>query len=839
MEDLTPAMRQYMEIKNKYKDCVVFFRMGDFYETFYDDAKVTSKALDIALTRRGIKNSEKEIPLAGIPYHALDSYLSKMIKQGIKVVIVEQLEDPRFAKGIVKRDVIRVVTPGTVIEQNVLGKNNNFIASILPGQITGLSFVDLTTGEFFCTEFESNEEAVNELLKYMPSEILLPSSLESNKKISQMLRERGFYLTFRTDVDFYFENAKNNLMKQFKVVSLDGYGLKGKDSAVSASGALLSYLYETQRNAVSHLNSIKYTSSQDYMFLDNTTIRNLELLKSLRDNSEKITLFSVLDKTTTYMGSRLLRKLILKPLLDTTKINERLLAVEELFTKQFILDELRDLLKNISDIERLISRINLDNSNPRDLVALHGSIELIPEIKKVLNDAESGMLVKLSEMDELRHIAKLIDDSIIDDPPISIQEGGFIREGYNEELDKLREISHNAKKVISQIEEKERNSTGIRSLKIRYNQVFGYYIDVTKPNISMVPQYFIKKQTLVNSERFITEELKVLEEQILTAEERIMSLEQELFKEIVSQIKKETEKIQHIADNISYLDVLSSFALVSMKNNYKKPVITKDYRLRLHKSRHPVIETITPFVDNDVVMNEDNRIMIITGPNMAGKSVYMRQVAINILMAQIGCFVPCEEAEIGIITKIFCRTGASDDISQGQSTFMVEMAETAQILNNADEKSLIILDEIGRGTSTFDGVAIAWAVAEYIASKIKAKTMFATHYHVLNELEKHVKGVKNYNIAVNEKEDKIIFLRKILEGGTDKSYGIHVAKLAGMPPEVIDKSREIQFKLENEDEISEKIIIETRKSKEKDKFRKEIEEVDRLIKSKQKRLDEI
>ncbi len=840
MDDLTPAMKQYMEIKAKHKDCVVFFRMGDFYETFFEDAKITSAALDIALTRRGVKNSEKEIPLAGIPYHALDNYLSKMIKQGIKVAIVEQLEDPKFAKGVVKRDVVRVVTPGTVIEQNILGKNNNFIAAVFPGiEAIGIAFIDLTTAEFFCTEMKTVENAYNELLKYFPSEVLLPLSLENSKEITARLKEKGLYITFRTDVDFYYENAKDTLLKQFKVMTLDSYGLKGKESAISASGAILSYLYETQKNSISHLNTVKYNSSADSLFMDNTTIRNLELVRNLREGSEKGTLISILDKTTTPMGGRLFRKALVKPLVDIVKINERHLSVEELLNKQFLLDELRSLLKNLSDIERLISRINLDNSNPRDLVALHGSLELIPEIKKVLNDVESRILVKLSDMDDLRHISKQIDDSIMDEPPINIHDGGFIKQGFSEELDRLRAISFNAKKIINEIEEKEKTKTGIKSLKIRYNQIFGYYIDVTKPNISLVPEYFIKKQTLVNSERFITPELKQLEEEILTAEERIVSLEKELFNELIVQIKKETGKIQHIADNLAYMDLLCSFAFVSMKNNYHKPSVTNDSKLKLLKSRHPVIETFTPFVDNDVVINENNRVMIITGPNMAGKSVFMRQVALNVIMAQIGCFVAAENAQIGIIDKIFCRTGASDDISQGQSTFMVEMAETAQILNSAGEKSLVILDEIGRGTSTFDGVAIAWAVAEYIASKIKAKTLFATHYHVLNELEKHVSGIKNYNIAVNEKEDRIIFLRKILVGGTDKSYGIHVAKLAGMPPEVISKSREIQFKLENEDDISEKIIIETRKTKEKDKFRKEVEEVDRLIKTKQKTLDEI
>ncbi len=840
MEDLTPAMKQYMSIKGKHKDTIVFFRMGDFYETFYEDAKITSQALDIALTKRGIKNSEKAIPVAGIPYHSLDMYLSKMIKQGYKVAIVEQLEDPKLAKGVVKRDVIRIVTPGTIIEPNILGEGNNFISSLFfEKESIGVAFVDISTSEFFLFEAKNKEEMLNVLMKYSPSEIVIPSSFENDRDLINLLKGRGFYLTFFSDVDFYKENAEDSLKKQFKVLSLEGFGLKEKDSLISSAGALISYLHNTQKNVLVHINTMSLQSNKDFLLMDITTIRNLELIKNIREDSEKGTLLSVLDKTHTSMGKRLLKKVVLNPLLDIDKINERLLAVEDLISKPFFLEEIRGLLKNVSDIERLISRVNLGNSNPRDLVSLQGSLELIPEIKKLLSETDSDLLNKLAEIDDLKELSSKIDSSIIDDPPISIDEGNFIKEGYDNELDEIRQISKNAKQIISEIEKKEKEKTGIKSLKIRYNQIFGYYIDITKPNLDLVPPDYIKKQTLVNSERFITEELKKLEEEILSAEEKIISLEKKLFFEIVELIKKETKNIQKIADNIAYLDVLCSFAIVSMKHNYTKPLIHKEFSVKFKKSRHPVVETLCDFVSNDVSITENNRVMIITGPNMAGKSVFMRQVALNVIMAQIGCFVPCEYAVVGIVDKIFCRTGATDDISQGQSTFMVEMTETAQILNNATENSLIIMDEIGRGTSTYDGVAIAWSVAEHIASNIKAKTLFATHYHVLNNLEKQVKGVKNYNIAVLEKEDKIIFLRKIIEGGTDKSYGIHVAKLAGMPKEVIDKSRELQFKLENEDDISEKIIIETRKIKQKDRLRKEIEEVDRLIKSRQKTLDEV
>ena len=835
---LTPAMKQYMDIKNKHKDCIVFFRMGDFYETFYEDAKTTSKALDIALTKRGIKNSDQSIPLAGIPYHSLDSYLGKMIKQGYKIAIVEQMEDPKEAKGIVKRDVARIVTPGTVIDQNLIGKNNNYIVALSIGKdLFGISFIDISTGDFFTTELANFDNVMIELLKHNPSEVILPFSFE-NSDLSKKIESYNLYISYVSDVDYYQDNAKKAIKKHFNVFSLEGYGLKQKDLAVSASGAVLSYLHNTQKNTLSHITSVKYYSKKDYLDMDITTIKNLELLKNIRENTDEGTLLKILDKTLTPMGSRLLTNFLLKPMLDVAKINERLLAVEEFINKPFTNEELRDLLKNISDLERLISRINYGNSNPRDLVFLHGSLELIPGVKNLLNDVESVLLNKLSNMDDLPNISRLIDDSIMDDPPANLTGGNFIKKNYNEELDDLRDISFSAKKVIKEIEEKERKDTGIKSLKIRYNRVFGYYIDVTKRNLSLVPEHYIKKQTLVNSERFITEELKGLEEKILTADEKIIILEKQLFDEIVDIIKKETVKIQDVADKIAYLDVLCSFGIVSLKNNYVRPMINNEFKLRLKNSRHPVVEKITDFIPNTVDISPDNKIMIITGPNMAGKSVFMRQIALNVIMAQIGCFVAADAAELGVIDKIFCRTGAIDDISHGQSTFMVEMSETAQILNNATSKSLIILDEIGRGTSTYDGVAIAWAVAEHIAKNIKAKTMFATHYHVLNNLEKEVKGVKNYNIAVEEKENKVIFLRKILEGGTNKSYGIHVAKLAGIPPSVIDKSREIQFKLEQEDEISEKIIIETRKTQEKDEVREEVEEVDRLIKSKQLTLDE-
>jgi DNA mismatch repair protein MutS len=837
MENLTPAMQQFMTIKNQYKDCIVFFRMGDFYETFYEDAKVTAKTLDIALTKRGIRNSDKTIPLAGIPYHALDTYLSKMIKSGFKVAIVEQLEDPKFAKGIVKRGVTRVVTPGTVIDDFILTKNNNFIAAISFGDKFGLSFMDISTGEFITTQLNTFEDVMNELEKFNPRELVLPMSFETEKKYSDRFKEKGYYLTYRTDVDFFIENATINLKNHLNEDSINNLGLKNKDYAVSASGALVTYIYETQKNSLTHINSIKFYSNTDYLEMDSTTISNLELVKS--KNNKEDSLIGILDHTRTSMGSRLLKNFLMKPLIDISKINDRLVCVDELSKKHFILEETRDLLKNIADIERLISRINYGNSNPRDLVLLQGSLGLVPSIKNILFELDAKLITKLIDIDELKNITMLIDRAIIDDPPVNIADGMFIKDGYDEKLDNYRRISRDAKQVIKKLEEDERKRTKIRSLKIKFNRIFGYYIDITKANLHLVPDNYVKKQTMVNSDRFITDELKTLEEQILSAQEKIVKLEQEIFLKIVDEIKKETKNIQKIAESIAYIDVLTSFTKVSVLNNYKKPLLTENYELILKNNRHPIVEKITDFISNDIEINQDNKMMIITGPNMAGKSVYMKQVAITVIMAQIGCFVPCSVAQIGIVDKVFCRTGASDDITMGHSTFMVEMDQTAQILNNATEKSLIVLDEIGRGTSTYDGVAIAWSVAEYIATVLKSKTLFATHYHVLNKMEEEIKGVKNYNIAVQESNEKIIFLRKILKGGTDKSYGIHVAKLAGMPKQVIDRSKEIQFKLESDDDISQKIIVETRKSEEKDPVSQEIEETKYMIKSKQLRLDEL
>ncbi|MBD3204388.1 DNA mismatch repair protein MutS [Candidatus Woesearchaeota archaeon] len=833
MAKLTPAMQQYMKIKNEHKDCIVFFRIGDFYETFYDDAKTTSRELEITLTKRGIKNSEKSIPLAGVPYHSIDSYLPKLVKKGYKVAIVEQLEDASDAKGIVDRGVVRIVTPGTIVEENMLDKSNNFLMALTKeDEKFGLSLVDISTGEFLTTEVDSFNDVKNEITKYSPQEILIPSAFEE-AGFSKKLQQSGKYINFYSDVNFYFDNAKKRIKDHFEVSGLDSFGISGKELSVSSGGALLNYIYETQKTSLSYINKLRYYSTNDYMVLDEATIKNLELIKNLNDNSKKQTLLSVLDRTVTSMGARLLLDYIRKPLIDINSIRERLNCVKELSENEFLRGDVVDILKEIYDLERIISRINYGNANPRHLISLKESLKKLPELKELIKDADSVLLKKLSDFDVLSELAELLERSIIDDPPVSLTEGNFIKPDFNKELKELKSITMNAKHFLKELETQERKKTGIKSLKIKFNKIFGYFIEVTKTNLDLVPENYVKKQTLVNSERFFTDELKKKEALILGSEEKMIALEQNLFREVIEEIIKYTKHIQDIADKISCLDVLCSFSENASKNNYCMPEINKNFDIKIRNGRHPVVEKTTRFVPNDININEENRTMIITGPNMAGKSVYMRQAALIVLMAQIGSFVPAESAEIGIVDRIFTRVGASDDVSRGQSTFMVEMTETAQILNNATEKSLIILDEIGRGTSTYDGVSIAWAVAEHINRIIRAKTLFATHYHILNDLETKLDGVKNYNIAVKEERGDVIFLRKIIEGGTDKSYGVHVASLAGLPDKVIERAKEIQFKLEKEDEISERIVVE-KKTEKKDK-----KKIRKFTKIKQMKLDEL
>jgi len=800
MQKLTPAMQQYMDIKNKHPDCLILFRMGDFYETFFEDAKTASKALEIALTSRGHVNGTK-IPLAGIPYHALDGYLSKLVKRGFRVAIVEQLEDPKQAKGVVKRDVVRIVTPGTVIEPHILDeKTNNYIASVYFDNRFGISIVDLTTGEFISTEADD----LQILSRFQASEILVPYTQKGFTK--KHLKETTFINEYE-DRFFLSSLAVKKLTDHFQTQSMDGFGFKGRDLALSSAGALLNYLSDTQKSKLNHIKNINMYHSTDYMLIDDVTIRNLELISNIRDRSINNTLLHVLDNTKTPMGARMIRKWIIAPLRDQKQINDRHTAVQELCATIIIKQDLNKGLKSITDIERLISRINLGNASPRDLVALKNSLSKTKSVQNILSGAKSESLVQCSKFPDLSIVIKLIDKAIKDEPALLTREGNIIKTGYNPKLDEIRSIITNSKSYIRDLEKKERTRTQIKNLKIRFNRVFGYFFEVTKRNLDLVPDDYIRKQTMANCERFITEELKDLEEKVLTSEEKVYALEQELFSDVLASVSKETEYIQDTAKKLAVIDCINSLAAAAVDNNYTKPIITQDFDIHLSQSRHPIVEKLEEsFIPNDINLNTDQSLLVITGPNMAGKSTVMRQVALICIMAQIGSFVPCKKAKIGIIDRIFSRVGAHDDITHGQSTFMVEMNEVASILNNATNQSLIIMDEIGRGTSTFDGVSIAWAVAEHISKNLKCKTMFATHYHVLTKLSE-INGVENYNIAVQEDQDEITFLRKLIKGGTDKSYGIHVAKLSGMPKSVITKAREIQKSLEQNDNMHQEITI--------------------------------
>ncbi len=807
----TPAMKQFHETKTLYPDCLILFRMGDFYETFYEDAIKASQVLEITLTKRGKEKDGQPIPLAGIPYHALEQYLAKLVRANVKVAICEQLEDPKQAKGVVKRGVVRIVTPGTIIEQTLLtDKSNNYIMAIAAETAekkAGIAVADLSTSEFFCTEVPIHE-ILNEIVRYNPSEIVIE---ESRKKQTptpvflEICKKKNKFMNYIQDFFFQYNNAYATITRHFKTHSLEGFGIEEKRAATCAAGALLFHLKETQKSNVSSIQKIKYVSNEQYMLLDETTLNNLEVILSLHDASTKHTLLSAIDQTRTPMGGRMLKKWLMQPLLQKEAIEDRLDAVDELRKKILMKEEIAEHLDKIYDIERIVSRLNLGCGNGRDVLALKNSLAWIPQIKNILQLAESSMLKELSSIEACQEVVKLCETAIAEDAPVSIREGNIIKNGFSKELDELHDICKNGKTYIKQMEQKEQERTGIKTLKIGFNRVFGYFIEVTAKNIPLVPKEYLRKQTTANGERYITEELKVMEEKILSAEEKINLLEYELFQEIVKQITSQTEKLQNAGQSIGMLDVLHSFAETARQQNYCKPEITEEFVIEIKEGRHPVIEQIEQqYIPNDILITKENRTMIITGPNMAGKSTVLRQVALITLLAQMGSFVPATQARISIVDRIFCRVGAHDDLTHGQSTFMVEMNEAASILNNATNKSLIIMDEIGRGTSTFDGVSIAWSVAEYINNKIEAKTMFATHYHALTNLEKY-EGVKNYNIAVKEERDNIIFLRKLVQGGTDKSYGIHVAKLAGMPKEVIDRAREIQAKLENESEMESKL----------------------------------
>ena len=805
IEHLTPGMKQYLEAKRSHPDCLIMLRMGDFYEMFYEDAIAASRELEITLTSRG--KDEKKAPLAGIPYHALENYLGRLIKKGYKVAIIEQLEDPKQAKGLVKRGLVRIVTPGTVIESSLLNeKENNYIMSLTAyGEQYASAFCDLSTGEFFTMQVHSLSHLLSLMVRFNPSEGLIPESLKVNTELVEKIKAHGCFLNSLDDHFFKYEKAKETICSHFNTASLHQFGLDEEKQLVSVSGALLKYLHDTQKNSLSHLKTISMRSNDTIMLLDSSTIRNLELLKNIRDGSGRGALLSVLDKTVTAPGARLLKRWIKEPLLVKEAIVQRLDAVEALYKNIIAREEIISLLQETYDLERLISRVNYGNANPRDLLSLARSLQQIPLLKEKIKMLSGPLLQQIAAMSDSQEVTILVSKSIKDEAPITIREGGIIKAGHHSELDTLRDIKNNSKKYLQQLEEREKAKTGISTLKIGYTNVFGYFIEVTKKNIHLVPETYIRKQTTANSERYITEELKVEEEKILGAEEKINELEYNLFQEILKNIVAQTTPIQDTAQKLSVLDVLCSLAKVAAENNYTRPEFFGQSVLQIKNGRHPVVEQLEKsFIANDIMLN-DGEMMILTGPNMAGKSTVMRQTALIVLMAQMGSFVPAEEAVMGIMDRIFTRVGAYDDLSSGQSTFMVEMHETASILHNATEHSLIILDEIGRGTSTFDGVSIAWSVAEFIYNHTKAKTLFATHYHVMNKLAEKFSRIRNYNIAVKERNGEVIFLHKLIEGGTDQSYGIHVAKLAGLPLQVVERAKEIQALLERDDEMIRRI----------------------------------
>lgn len=808
LENLTPMMKVYCETKEKYKDCILFYRLGDFYEMFFEDALIASKELEITLTGKDCGLKERA-PMCGVPFHAVDGYLNKLVSKGYKVAICEQLEDPKQAKGLVKRDVIRVVTPGTNLDAQALdeSRNNYLMCIICMEDRYGLSVADISTGEYLVTELDSEKKLLDEINKFSPSEIICNHSFYVSGVDIEDMKERLHISVFSLD-SWYFDDAlcAQNLMEHFHVSSLSGLGLDAYSCGIIAAGALLQYLIETQKTSIANLTALTPYSISKYMVLDSSTRRNLELCETLREKNKRGSLLWVLDKTKTAMGARMLRRYLEQPLIEKEEIMQRLDAVEELKDNAITREELREYLNPVYDLERLISRISYQTANPRDLVAFKTSLSMLPHIKYIMKSLQSPLLVQLQEeMDELEDLFALVDTAIVDEPPISIRDGGFIKEGYHEEVDRLRHAKTEGKSWLAKLEAEEREKTGIKTMKVKYNKVFGYYLEVTNSYKDMVPDYYTRKQTLTNAERYITPELKELEETILGSEDKLTALEYDLYVEVRGKIADEILRIQKTAHAIAGVDVFASLALVAERGNYVKPSINEKGVLDIKNGRHPVVEKMIPndmFIANDTYLdNGKNRISIITGPNMAGKSTYMRQTALIVLMAQIGSFVPADAAKIGLVDRIFTRVGASDDLASGQSTFMVEMTEVANILRNATRNSLLILDEIGRGTSTFDGLSIAWAVVEYISNPklLGAKTLFATHYHELTELEGKLPGVNNYCIAVKENGDDIVFLRKIIQGGADKSYGIQVAKLAGVPDMVIERAKELAEELTNAD----------------------------------------
>ena len=808
MTEYTPMMQHYLKTHEEYKDCILFYRLGDFYEMFFDDAKVVSKELELTLTGKSC-GAEERAPMCGIPYHAAETYLTRLVKKGYKVAICDQVEDPKLAKGMVKREVTRVVTPGTTLNAQALDetKNNYIMCIAYIGDHYGISSADITTGDYYVTEVDSERKLLDEVNKYQPTEIICNEAFYiSGIDIDDMKNRMGIVIYSLDAWYFSDETAQMTLKDHFKVRDLEGLGLADYDSGVVAAGALLKYLYETQKTTLSNLVAIHPYTTGKFMIIDSSTRRNLELVETLREKQKRGSLLWVLDKTRTAMGARTLRSFVEQPLIERTEIEERYDAIDEFNTNAITREEIREYLNPVYDLERLITRVTYQTANPRDLIAFRNSIHMLPPIKTLMSDFQSPLLKRLYEqLDTLDELYELIERSITEEPPLTLHDGGILKEGYNEEVDRLRKAKTDGKSWLADLEAKEREKTGIKNLKIKYNKVFGYYLEVTNSFKDMVPDYFTRKQTLANAERFITPELKELEDVILGAEDKLIVLEYELFREVRQKVADEVVRIQKTAKAVAQIDVFASLATVAEQNNYCRPKLNEKGLIDIKDGRHPVVERMIQnemFVANDTYLdNGSNRVSIITGPNMAGKSTYMRQSALIVLMAQIGSFVPAKSAKIGIVDRIFTRVGASDDLASGQSTFMVEMSEVANILRNATSNSLLILDEIGRGTSTFDGLSIAWAVVEHISNPrlLGAKTLFATHYHELTELEGKLNSVNNYCIAVKEKGDDIVFLRKIVKGGADKSYGIQVAKLAGVPDNVIERAKEIVEELSNND----------------------------------------
>lgn len=849
----TPMMEQYNKIKKQYKDCILLFRLGDFYEGFHDDAKQMSKVLGIALTGRG--KGETRHDMAGIPYHALKQYLPKLVKAGLKVAIAEQMEEAQQGK-IVERDVVRVITAGTLMEEDILDSdNNNYIASIYlvkKGRVNlwGLSYADVSTGEFKVAEYTVNsgtvEEIPNQLIteyfRVRPSESLIPRAISD--RFNDVFPNQG--VTVLDDSEFLFSESKRILQENMKVASLKGFGIEDLIAGVSAAGALYSYLLSTQKTELNHINQISQLNSDSYMLLDQATIRNLELIYPLSYSKEKHTFFDSINECRTPMGQRLLRQWILRPLIKENNINNRLNSVSELVTNTSLNQDLISALANITDMERVLGRVATRSGNARDMVFLKDSLESSLQVFRTVKASENEILAKhtlgsdlLQDIEE--NVVDLINKSIKDEPAATITEGNIIKPGFNSDLDEIKEMEINGKAFIKKLQEEEIKKTGITSLKVKFNKVFGYYLEVSKSNIDKVPEHYIRKQTLVNAERYITDELKTWEDRILGAEDKAAQLEYKLFEEIRTKVLKYIDLIQKIIAFIAEVDVLSSFAKIAYERNYVKPDISEDLDNSLIiNGRHPVVEQsgMDDFIPNDSQFNNDNmQVIILTGPNMSGKSTYIRQNALIFLMAQIGSFVPAQTAKLSIVDRIFTRVGASDNLAGGESTFMVEMNETANILNNATEKSLLILDEVGRGTSTYDGVAIAWAIVEHIASQIKAKTLFATHYHELMQLEGKYENVKNFNVDVKEVNGKVLFMRKIIQGGTDQSYGIHVAEIAGVPKKIINRANQILSTLEKEqkdmskstaslDQLSFGSVQPQLQIKKDDKLRDQIKELD-------------